>query len=81
MIVDKLGAEWVKSLNDHFLSLKEFPDFFAHVPCSFCGEGKGENLGEVDVFLFDHVRYLRGDGHSLASACACEDQVEELGCV
>ncbi len=34
---------------------------------------------EVDVFLFDHVRELGGDGRGLASAC--EDQVGRAGCV
>jgi len=35
--------------------------------------------GGVDVFLFDHVCDLRGDGRGLASACACKDQLEGLG--
>ena len=57
------------------LSLKEFFDFFAHVPCSFFREGEREDLGMVDAFRFDHISALRGDGRGLASACACEDQV------
>ena len=75
MILDKLGAECVKSLNVDFLSLKEFFDLFAHVPCGFFGESEREYPGGVDVFLFGHVRYLGGDGRGLACACACEDQL------
>ena len=41
--------------NDHFFSLKEFLDFFAHVPCAFFGEGEREEMGGVDVFLFGHA--------------------------
>jgi|GEM_PF-3696268 len=81
MILDEFSEEGVKSLYDHFFSLKEFLDFFAHVPCSFFGEGECENQGGVDVFLFDHVCDLGGDSRGLASACAYEDQVGGLVCV
>ncbi|MCG2737399.1 MAG: hypothetical protein L6282_13525 [Candidatus Methanoperedenaceae archaeon] len=69
----------MKSLNNYFLSLKEFLDFFAHVPCSFFGEGEGEDLGGGDVFLFHHVRDLCGYGRGLA--CACEDQLGACVCL
>ncbi len=36
-------------------------------------------MGWVDVFLFDHVCDLGGDGRGLASACACEDRLGGLG--
>ena len=61
------------------LSLKEFLDLFAHVPCGFFGEGESEDLGGVDVLFFDHVCDLCSDGRGLASACACEDQLGGLG--
>ncbi|GFO97335.1 hypothetical protein ig2599ANME_1535 [groundwater metagenome] len=51
-------------------------ELFAHVPCSFFGEGERENMGGIDVFLFDHVCYLGGYGRGLA--CACEDQLGGL---
>ncbi|MDO8727430.1 MAG: hypothetical protein Q7J35_15280 [Candidatus Methanoperedens sp.] len=69
----------MESLNNHFLSLKELLDFFAHVLCGFFGEGEREDLGGVDVLLFDHVCDLGCYGRGLASACACEDQLGGLG--
>ena len=69
----------MKSLNDHFLSLKELLDLFTHVPCSFFGEGEREDLRGVDVFLFDHVSDLGCDGRGLASSSACEDELGGLG--
>ncbi len=63
----------MKSLNDHFFSRKEFLDFFVHVLCGFFGEGEGEDLGWGDVFFFDHVCDLGGDGRG--HACACENQL------
>ena len=67
----------MKSLNDHFFSLKELLDLFAHVPCCFSGEGERENLRGVDAFFFDHVCDPGCDGRDLA--CACEDQLGGLG--
>jgi hypothetical protein len=61
-----------------FLSLKEFLDFFTHVSCSLFGESEREDLGGVDVFLFDHVSDLGGDGRGLACPCTCEDQLGGL---
>jgi hypothetical protein len=69
----------VKSLNNHFLSLKKFFDFFAHIPCSFSGEGESEDTGGVDIFLFDHVCYFCSYGRGFARACACKDQVGGAG--
>jgi len=61
-----------------FLFPEELFDLFAHVPCGFFGEGECEDLGWVDVFLFDHLCDLRCDGRSLACACTCEDQLGGL---
>ncbi|MFZ3168626.1 MAG: hypothetical protein WA130_13505 [Candidatus Methanoperedens sp.] len=33
------------------LSLKEFFDLFAHVPCCFFGEGEREDLGWINFFI------------------------------
>jgi len=70
-------------MNETFLrgfpSWKEFLDLFTQVLCGFFGEGERENLGRVDVFFFDHVSDLRGDGRGLPCARACEDELGGLG--
>jgi len=42
-------------------------------------ESPRENLGWVDVFIFDHVRDHGGDGRGLSGSCASEDQLGGLG--
>jgi len=40
---------------------------YSRIPCSFFGEGEGEDMRGIDVFLFNHVCILGCDGRSLAS--------------
>ena len=75
------GAEIMEGCCMDLLSLKEFLDLFAHVPCSFFGEGERKYPGEVDAFFFDHVRDLCGDGRGLASGLRLRGSSGGLGMV